>query len=84
MVKMIANELRVIQEDLSLIKEFGVDLKLPDIESFKFILPGLHILPVKDPLLEQVVEGVPQLDVEVARGRQDEDVGALGEYSEQC
>ena len=63
MVEVIANELRVIKEDLSIIKEVSVYLKLPDIESFKFILPGLHILPVEDPLLEQVVEGVPQLDI---------------------
>ena len=66
MVEVIANELRVIKEDLSIIKEVSVDLKLPDIESFKFILPRFHILPVEDPLLEQVVEGVPQFDVEVA------------------
>jgi hypothetical protein len=63
MIEVIANELRVVQEDLSIVKEVGVDLKLPDIESFKFILPWFHILPVEDPLLKQVVEGVPQLDI---------------------
>ena len=83
MVKVVAYVLRVVQENLRSLK-VGVDLKLSQVEYFNLVLPRLYILPIEDSLLEQVIKGVPQLYVEVARGRQDEDVGALREYSEKC
>jgi hypothetical protein len=48
------------------------------------LLPGLHVLPIEDSLLEQIVEGVTQFDIEVTRGWENEDVGVLGENAEQC
>jgi len=63
MIQVIAYELRFIQGDPGSIKKVGVDLKLPDIENFKLVLPGLNVLPIEDSLLEEVVEGVTQFDI---------------------